>query len=90
MPVTKRPRERQRFLVLYNAAVAFGANLVAGLLIGYYAGGYLDRRLGTEPWIGLLIMSLAVIAAFIGLIRRLQATMTQPGEQGGGEPGERM
>lgn len=63
--------DRRRFRGL-SAAMSFGVNLVGGLLIGYYGGGWLDRRLGTEPWLTLVGVTLGTVAAFRMLLRELQ------------------
>ncbi|HEX6987934.1 MAG TPA: AtpZ/AtpI family protein [Bacillota bacterium] len=66
-----RDDDRRRFRGL-SAAMAFGVNLVAGLLIGYYGGGWLDRHLDTEPWLTLVGITLGTIAAFRMLLRELR------------------
>lgn len=55
-----------------SAAMSFGLNLVGGLLIGYYGGGWLDERLGTGPWLTLVGITLGTVAAFRMLLRELR------------------
>ena len=52
--------------------MGFGFNLLAGLLIGYYGGGWLDGRLGTTPWLTLVGIALGTVAAFRMLLRELR------------------
>lgn len=74
MPAANGNQDRnRRFLRNYSVATSFGIVLVAGILFGYYVGGYVDRWLGTGPWITLALMILAMISAFQNLVRGLSA-----------------
>ncbi|MFO7245952.1 MAG: AtpZ/AtpI family protein [Thermaerobacter sp.] len=66
-----RDDERRRFRGM-SAALNFGFNLVGGILIGYYGGAWLDRRLGTDPWLALAGVALGITAAFRMLWRELR------------------
>ncbi|HEY8449680.1 MAG TPA: AtpZ/AtpI family protein [Bacillota bacterium] len=63
---------RKRFLQAYSATLSFAFNLLGGILIGYYGGGYLDRWLGTSPWLTLVLVTLGTVAAFQSLLRQLR------------------
>jgi F0F1-type ATP synthase assembly protein I len=44
---------------------SFGFTMAASILIGYFMGSYIDRRLGTEPWVLLITLLLCVIGGFM-------------------------
>jgi ATP synthase protein I len=46
-----------------------GLTLVISTLLGFGAGYYLDRWLGTEPWLRLAGLLLGVAAGFVNLFR---------------------
>lgn len=66
----RRDDGRQAYRAL-GIAYAFAFNLVGGLAVGFYAGGWLDRRLGTDGWLSMLLMLLGAAAAFRVLWREL-------------------
>jgi len=39
--------------------------MAAAILLGYYLGSYLDQKLGTAPWLMMLLLILFIIGAFI-------------------------
>lgn len=43
----------------------FGFTMAAAILLGYYLGSYLDQKLGTTPWLMLILLILFIIGAFI-------------------------
>ncbi|MEW6031931.1 MAG: AtpZ/AtpI family protein [Bacillota bacterium] len=73
-----------------NWSVAFtaGLTILAGMAIGYYGGRYLDRLLGTEPWLALVGSMLGVAAGFRVLIRDILPRDILPGEGKRGRDGE--
>ena len=74
MAANRNGRDGRSFLRAYGVITSFAFNLIAGILIGYYAGGYLDRWLGTDPWLTLILMTLGTLAAFQSLFRELRDT----------------
>jgi F0F1-type ATP synthase assembly protein I len=44
---------------------SFGFTMAASILIGYFVGSYIDRKLGTEPWLLLTTLLLCVIGGFV-------------------------
>jgi ATP synthase protein I len=58
----------------YNALSASSIGLELGLsvAIGLLAGYYLDKYLGTTPWMLLLWMVLGVVAGFRGVFRAIK------------------
>jgi ATP synthase protein I len=55
----------------YNAlnASSVGLELGVAVAIGVVVGLYMDRWLGTEPWMMLLWLTLGVVAGFRGVFR---------------------
>jgi len=56
-----------------NLAFSFGVTMAAALLLGFYGGRWLDRRLGTEPIFMLVGLLLGVGLAFKSLLDELDA-----------------
>ena len=72
---------------LFELAFTFAGTLLAGMAIGYYGGRWLDRWLGTDPWLQLAGLMLGVVAAFRVLWRTLQRLAEdEPGRPGGRPP----
>lgn len=69
--MTQRPRRDEERRWARNLALAsqVGIFLVVAIGIGWYAGQWLDRRLGTEPWLTVLCTLLGTAAGFIELFR---------------------
>ncbi len=56
---------------MYKAASAasVGLELALGVVVGWAMGHYLDRWLGTDPWLMLLFLCLGIAAGFKGVLR---------------------
>ena len=52
-----------------------GTGLVACIVMGYLLGSYLDRRLGTSPWLVLVGVLLGTAAGFVGLFRTVSRNL---------------
>lgn len=50
-----------------------GLELGLSVMIGLFVGQFLDKRLGTEPWLLLLCLLLGMFAGFRSLYRALKA-----------------
>ena len=46
-----------------------GTALVSCVVLGYFLGSYLDRKLGTSPWLVVAGVILGTAAGFVGLFR---------------------
>jgi len=51
--------------------------MVAGLLVGYFAGHLVDQWLSTDPWGKLVLSLLGVIAGFKQTVRLIRETTKQ-------------
>jgi len=56
-----------KFLRYFNLAFSFGVTMILAMLLGYYAGDWLDRRLGTSPLFLVLGIIFGVAAGFYNL-----------------------
>lgn len=52
---------------------SFGLMIGAAILLGFYLGSYLDRKLGTAPWLMLLFVLLCIVGAFIKFVQSTKA-----------------
>ena len=74
-PVVQAPagaimRENEgKWLRRAGLASSVGLVLVVATLIGYAFGSWLDRRLGTEPWLMLVFTLMGIAAGFIEMFR---------------------
>lgn len=53
---------------LWRASMV-GINLVAATFVGFVIGYYLDKWLGTRPWLTLVFLLLGIITGFRDLFR---------------------
>jgi F0F1-type ATP synthase assembly protein I len=52
-----------------------GTVLVAAITLGYFLGSYLDRRLGTSPWLVVAGVVLGTTAGFVELFRSVSRSL---------------
>jgi F0F1-type ATP synthase assembly protein I len=60
---------------------AVGIEIAVAIIIGYLGGRFLDRKLGTEPWIsyaGLLAGMGAAIKALVRVVRSYRRDSAEP------------
>ncbi len=55
----------------FSTAFSAAGTLAVGFVIGLYGGQWLDRRLGTYPWLTLIGLALGVTAGFRTVLREL-------------------
>ncbi|MDN5347027.1 MAG: synthase protein [Clostridia bacterium] len=56
-----------------NLAVSLGLTMAAAIFLGYWGGSWLDKKLGTAPWLMLLGMLLGVAVGFRGILSEIKA-----------------
>jgi ATP synthase protein I len=66
------PDSRFRYIRLVGSLGTIPIMLGVGPLIGYFAGRWLDRRLGTAPWLEYILLVLGFAAAVRYTIRLLK------------------
>ena len=52
-----------------------GTTLVACIVLGYWLGSVLDRRMGTSPWLVVVGVLLGTAAGFVGLFRMVSRNL---------------
>lgn len=62
-----RPRTSGWYTAAANASL--GIEMGLSVAIGWLAGSWLDKRLGTEPWLTMLLLLCGIAAAFRAVIR---------------------
>jgi ATP synthase protein I len=69
----------------YNAlnASSVGLELGISVALGLLAGYYMDKWLGTEPWLMLLWLLLGLIAGFRGVFRAVARADRAAADEGG-------
>ncbi len=66
----------------FATAGSFGFVMVAFILIGYYVGSYLDKRLGTDPWFLLFFLLLGIVGGFLEYLKILKGMNSDNSEKG--------
>lgn len=64
-PVARKAKRAYNALNASSVGLEMGLSVVIGLVVGYY----MDRWLGTEPWLMLLWLVFGLVAGFRGVIR---------------------
>jgi ATP synthase protein I len=67
-----RPNLRYEILRQFGRLGAIGLHLVLGTFAGLAIGYFLDRALGTNPWLTLLFLGFGIAAGFVNLFRVTQ------------------
>jgi len=52
-----------------------GTTLVGCIVVGYLLGSFLDRKLGTGPWLVVAGVLLGTAAGFVGLFRMVSRNL---------------
>ena len=55
--------------------LAVGTVLVVCIVLGYFLGSYLDRKLGTSPWLVVAGVTLGTAAGFVELFRTVSRNL---------------
>lgn len=66
------PDKRYRYIRLVSSVGTIPLMLGAGPTLGFFAGRWLDHRLGTEPWMQFVFLGLGFGAAVRHIIRVLR------------------
>ena len=67
------PRDYLKYAKYVNFAVSFGVTMAACLLLGFFGGRWLDRKLGTAPVFLVLGLLAGTAMAFYSMLKELQA-----------------
>lgn len=63
-----KENDRSLYRVLWRASMV-GINLVAATFVGLAIGYYLDKWLGTKPWLTIIFLILGIVTGFRDLFR---------------------
>ena len=61
---------------------SFGLTMGACILLGYYLGSYIDRKLDTAPWFMIVLVLLFMLGAFIKFVQETKAASNNKPEKG--------
>ncbi len=67
-PSARNGRRAYDYLSSSSVGLELGISVIIGLLFGYW----LDRKIGTEPWMMLLFLVLGFVAGLRGVIRAVK------------------
>ena len=59
----------------WAALLQVGTVLVAGIVLGYLGGDWLDGRWGTHPWLTITGVALGSLAGFLDLFRTVSRNL---------------
>ena len=65
-------KEDYKWLRTTGIASSIGLVLVISIVIGWAFGSWLDKKLGTAPWLMLLFTLMGIAAGFIEMIKLAQ------------------
>lgn len=70
------PKDGKYYRQLRNAGALSGIGTLffASVVIGYYIGNFLDKKLGTEPWFMVFFVMMGSVAAFVEMIKLINST----------------
>ena len=63
------PENDRKWIRNAGLASSIGILLVVSTVIGYALGNWLDKQLGTAPWLMLVFTILGIIAGFVEMLR---------------------
>lgn len=76
----KKNNNDSLFGVLWRASMV-GIHLVIATFVGFFIGHYLDKLLGTKPWLTIIFLLLGIVAGFRDLFRMAKTGGNQEGEK---------
>ena len=72
----------------WGLLTGIGPLLVASVVVGYFVGSWIDRRLGTAPWAMIAGVLLGTAGGFIEMIRLLKEAGADEGPKRRGRKGK--
>lgn len=76
-PDTNHPRRTPPSVVSGSEFAGLGLQFVVALLLFLFLGRWLDRRLGTYPWLQIVGVFVGAGGAFYGMYRKLMAAQAR-------------
>lgn len=75
--------EKRNVLRWIGTLGTIGINLVVTTIIGFFIGYYLDKLLGTKPWLMFVFLIIGIITGFMNMMRILNKVIKEE-EKGDG------
>jgi len=63
--------ERAQWVRAVGVVSTLGITLVVSTLVGFVIGYYLDRWLGTSPWLTIVFLLFGIVSGFLQIFRSL-------------------
>lgn len=62
--------ERFYYILAFRVAADFGVSIAVPALIAAYLGKYLDEKFGTQPWILVGLLTLALVVTVVIIVKK--------------------
>lgn len=83
--LVKMTQNKQELIRSIGFLSGVGISLVASTLIGLFMGYYLDRWLGTAPWLTLLFLGFGIVAGFRNIFILTRRELRRQQEEDGAD-----
>jgi len=82
-------KKKNKHFESLGLASIMGIHLVSGVVVGMGMGYYLDKFLGTKPWLAILFLVLGIIAGYKNMFREMQRIQKKEAEADAEEKSEK-
>ncbi|RMG60944.1 MAG: AtpZ/AtpI family protein [Deltaproteobacteria bacterium] len=79
----RKDEKRGRLYREVGRYASLGLEMALSVIIGLAIGAFLDKRLGTGPWLTLLFLIFGFVAGFRSLIRAARRSQREMGKNDG-------
>ncbi len=73
-------KKKNKHFESLGLASIMGIHLVSGVVVGMAMGYYLDKFLGTKPWMTILFLVFGIIAGYKNMFREMQRIQKKEAE----------
>ncbi len=82
-------KKKNKHFESLGLASIMGIHLVSGVVVGMAMGYYLDKFLGTKPWMTILFLVFGIIAGYKNMFREMQRIQKKEAEADAEEKSEK-